>query len=141
MKNLPQKILALLFIILIFLVGFTYYIQRPIPTFKRLVSDRMLLNIQDIKLERYDTKNHPVLFKLEPKDGKSKKLFADLTNECKAGKIEPSQVPDSINKVDKGLAKSAKESKQIFLSKPDNGKFFLLFKQNEEIFLFTNGKF
>ena len=141
MKHLPQKILAFLIVILLFLVGFTYYIQKPIPTFKRLVSSKIVLDLKDIKLDRYDTKHHPVLFKFTPKDGKSKKLFADLTNECKAEKIEPNRVPEAISKIDKNLVKTIKKSKQIFASKSDSNKSCLLFKQDKAIFLFTNDKF
>ena len=141
MKNLPQKILAVLIIFLLFLVGFTYYIQKPIPSFKRLVSKNIVLDLQDIKLDRYDTKHHPVLFKLTPKEGKSKKLFSDLANECKAQKIDANKVPDDINKVDKKLVKIVKNSEQIFLSKQNSKKFCLLFRQNGEIFLYTNDKF
>lgn len=141
MKHLPQKILAFLIVILLFLVGFTYYIQKPIPTFKRLVSNKIVLDLKDIKLDRYDTKHHPVLFKFTPKDGKSKKLFADLTNECKAEKIEPNRVPEAISKIDKNLVKTIKKSKQIFASKPDSNKSCLLFTQNEALFLFINDKF
>ena len=141
MKNIPQKILAVLIVILLFLVGFTYYIQKPIPSFKRLVSKNITLDLKDIKLDRYDTKHHPVLFKLTPKEGTSKKLFANLVNECKAKKIDANKIPEAINKIDKNLVKSIKNSKEIFLSKPNNGKYFLLFTQNQDIFLYTNDKF
>ena len=141
MKNIPQKILAVLIVILLFLVGFTYYIQKPIPSFKRLVSKNITLDLKDIKLDRYDTKHHPVLFKLTPKEGTSKKLFANLVNECKAEKIDANKIPEAINMIDKNLVKSIKNSKEIFLSKPNNGKYFLLFTQNQDIFLYTNDKF
>ena len=141
MKHLPQKILAVLIIILLILVGVTYYIQKPIPTFKRLVSKSIVLDLKNIKLDRYDTKHHPVLFKFTPKDGKSKKLFADLSNACKAEQIESNKIPEYISKVDKKLVESIKKSKQIFASKVSSNKSCLLFTQDEEIFLYANDKF
>ncbi len=141
MKHLPQKILAFLIVILLFLVGFTYYIQKPIPTFKRLIGKKIVLDIKDMQLDRYDTKHHPVIFKILPKDGKYEQLFTGIVNACKAKKIEPAQVPNSLNKIDKKLVKTVKKSKQIFLSKGNTSKFCLLFKQDGEIFLYTNDKF
>ena len=141
MKHLPQKILVVLIVILLLLVGVTYYIQKPIPTFKRLISKSIVLDLKDIKLDRYDTKHHPVLFKFSPKDGKSKKLFADLVDACKAEQIEANKIPEAINKVDKNLVESIKKSKQIFASKSDSNKSCLIFKQEEEIFLYSNDKF
>ncbi len=141
MKHLPQKILAVLIVILLFLVGFTYYIQKPIPTFKRLIGKDIAVNIKDIKLDRYDTKHHPVIFKIVPKEGKNKKLFTDIANACQAKKIEPTQVPNSLNKVDKKLLKTVKKSKQILLSKADSNKSCLIFTQDREIFLYINDKF
>ncbi len=141
MKHLPQKILAVLIIILLFLVGFTYYIQKPIPTFKRLIGKDIAANIKDIKLDRYDTKQHPVIFKIVPKNGKYEQLFTNITNACKAEKIEPAQVPNNLNKIDKKLVKTVKKSKQIFLSKANSNKSCLIFTQDREIFLYINDKF
>jgi len=141
MKNLPQKILAVLIIILLLLVGVTYYIQRPMPTLKRLVSKNIVLDTKSIQLDRYDTKHHPVLFKIVPKDGKFKKQFADLIKACKAQEIEPDKIPESINRVDKKLVETIKKSKPIFYSSKESNKSCLLFTQNEVIFLYLNDKF
>jgi len=141
MKNLPQKILALLIVILLFLVGFTYYIQRPMPTLKRLLSKNIVLDVKSIQLDRYDTKHHPVLFKIVPKNGKFKKQLGELIEVCSAKTIEPKEIPEDIKRVDKNLVESIKKSKQILHSSKDSNKSCLLFTQNEVIFLYLNDKF
>ncbi len=141
MKHLPQKILAALLIILLFLVIFTSYIQQPIPTFKRLIGKDAIADIKNIKLERYDTKHHPVLFKITAKNGQDKKLFKKLTAKCNASKIQAVQVPEFINKVDKNLVKTIKKSQEIYATDPKKKKFYLLFTQDKYLFIYTNDIF
>ena len=143
MKYIPQYILAILMLISIFLVAFTYYIQRPQPTFERLVSKPMPTEITKIKFERYGTKHTPILFQIETNSKQT--LLKKLKKVCSLSKISANMIPSFVSKTDTNLTKIIKNSPEIFMSKeynlsnPKQKRFCLEFFQNRKIYLYVNG--
>ena len=144
-KYLPQYFLALLMAILIFLEGWTYYLGRPAPTFERYVSDPVPARIKDLGLRRYKAEHSPHLFRMKVDTADEKALIAKLTQKCHMQKISAEKLPKMLSEVDAEMVDVIKKSPYIYMREKYNlddakkGRFCLMFRDKETIFLYLNG--
>ncbi|GEM_PF-1983705 len=144
-KYLPQYFLALLMVILIFLEGWTYYLGKPEPTFKRYVNDPVPSSITDLSLRRYKAPHSPHLFSIKVAPENTQALIAKLTKKCNMQKITSAEIPAELTKVDDEMVAVIKKSPWIYLTKaydtadPKHHRLCLLFRDKDTIYLFLYG--
>ncbi len=144
LKYLPQYILVLLLLILLFLEGWTYYLGTANVTFERLVGSKPYTEIKSLSLRRYK-KNEisPHLFTIETDDEKA--LIDDFTKSCHLKKVTIANLPKEAQKTDKEMVDVIKKSPFIYLSdgydliSPENGRMCILFRDKTKFYLFING--
>ncbi len=144
-KYLPQYFLALLMVLLILLEGWTYYLGRPAPTFKRYLGESVPAMVTDLSLRRYKAAHSPHLFSIKVAPENEQALIAKLTQKCKMQKITPAEIPAELTKVDDEMVAVIKKSPWIYLTKaydvsdPFHHRLCLLFRDKDTIYLFLYG--
>ena len=144
LKFIPQYILALLLLILIFLEGWTYYLGTSKASFERLIGAKPYEEIQELSLRRYkENAISPHLFTIQTDD--EKRLLADLKKDCNLKKINFESLPKEADETDSEMVEVIKKSPFIYLSQaydlthPKKGRMCLLFRDKEKLYLFING--
>lgn len=145
LKYIPQYFLLLLLLILIFLEAWTYYLGRPSVTFERYMGAAVPAVVQDLGLRRYKAEHTPHLFKIKVESKDEAALIKDLAKRCHMQKIETSQLPESLKKVDQEMVEVIKQSPYIYMTdnfdKKDVTKHRLcvLFRDKDTVYLYLNG--
>jgi hypothetical protein len=144
-KYLPQYFLAFLLMVLIFLEGWTYYLGRPGVTFERYVIDPVPVVIKDLGLRRYKAEHSPHLFSMKV-DTKDEKAFLEqLTTHCRMQKIDFKDLPKIVTQVDPEMVDVIQKSPYIYMhqavdtGKAEKGRFCILFRDHDTIYLYLNG--
>ena len=144
LKFIPQYILGLLLLILIFLEGWTYYLGTSAVSFERLVGAKPYTEIKELSLRRY--KENAIsahLFSIQTED--AKRLLADLKRDCNLKKIDFEALPKEADETDSEMVEVIQKSPFIYLSQtydlthPKEGRMCLLFRDKEKFYLFING--
>jgi len=143
-RYIPQYLLAILLLILIFLEGWTYYLGKADVTFKRLLKNEPYQSIKSLSLRRYkEGAISPHLFTI--KTDKEDSVIKSLKRDCNLKKIDISSIPTVAKRVDSEMVDVIKKSPFIYLSKtydlndPKVGRMCLVFRDKENIYLFING--
>ncbi len=144
LKFIPQYILALLLLILVFLEGWTYYLGTSDASFERLVGAKPYSEIKELSLRRYkENEISAHLFTIQADD--EKRLLSDLEKDCHLKKIAFEDLPKEAEETDSEMVGVIKKSPFIYLSKtydltkPKEGRMCLFFRDKEKHYLFING--
>ncbi len=139
LKYLPQYLLALLLLILLFLEIWTWYLGTTGVTFKRYMHAEVPAIVRDISLRRYKAEHSPHLFTItvDPKD--EAKMVEWFKKRCNMEQVTADALPASLTKVDNEMVAVIQKSPYIYMS-PNSGKrFCLLFRDKEKLYLYLNG--
>ncbi len=139
LKYIPQYLLALLLLILIFLEGWTWYLGTPDVTFRRYMGADVPSYVQDLSLRRYKAEHSPHLFTMEVAPQNEQKMIAWLQRHCDLEKAPADALPPSLTKVDDEMVEVVKKSPYIYLTKYPAHRFCLLFRDKGKLYLYLNG--
>ncbi len=143
-RHWPQYLLALLLLLLIVLMGWTYYLGKPAVTFERLVGSAPYAQIEDLSLRRYKKGAiSPHLFTIRTHDAQA--VTDRIVQDCGMQKVAPEALPKVLDEVDKemvaviGHSPFVYQSTKYDLSHPDKGRLCVLFADKRDLYLFING--
>ncbi len=139
LKYIPQYLLALLLLLLVFLEGWTWYLGTSDVTFSRYMGADAPSYVQDLSLRRYKAEHSPHLFTLEVAPQDEQKLISWLQHRCDLEKARADALPPSLAKVDGEMVDVVKNSPYIYLTKGPSHRFCLLFRDKEKLYLYLNG--
>jgi len=144
LRNLPVLILAFLLLLLLFFEGWTYYLGTTDVTFERLFGTKPYKEIEAISLRRYKKGEiSPHLFRIKTVD--MQKVIQKLTPVCRLEKIDEAHLPKAAKDTDPEMVEVIRRSPYIYLSKsydlhhPKEGRMCLIFRDEKDLYLFTNG--
>ena len=139
LKYIPQYLLAILLLTLIFLEGWTWYLGTPDVTFKRYMRAEVPSYVQDLSLRRYKAEHSPHLFTMEVAPQDEQKMIGWLQHHCDLEKARADALPPSLTKVDDEMVEVVKTSPYIYLTKDPTHRFCLLFRDRDKLYLYLNG--
>lgn len=145
LKYIPQYFLLLLLGVLIFLEAWTYYLGRSSVTYKRYMGEEVPAVVRDLGLRRYKAEHSPHLFKFKVESKDEAALIKDLAKRCHMQKIETSQLPESLKRVDEEMVEVIKQSPYIYMTsnydKQDitRHRLCILFRDKDTLYLYLNG--
>ena len=139
LKYIPQYLLALLLLLLIFLEGWTWYLGTPDVTFRRYAGADVPSYVQDLSLRRYKAEHSPHLFTMEVPPQDEQKLIGWLQHRCGMVRASAGALPPLLTKVDGEMVEVVKKSPYIYLTEDSGHRFCLLFRDKERLYLYLNG--
>jgi len=144
LRHWPQYLIALLMLVLVVLMGWTYYLGRPGVTFERLIGTASYAQIEDLSLRRYkEGVISPHLFTIETDNEAS--VISGLVKECGMEKITPAERDRVLDEVDGEMVDVIQASPYLYQSKaydlhhPKEGRLCVVFRDSGHIYLFVNG--
>ena len=146
LRHWPQYLLAALLALLVFFIGWTYYLGTPAVTFSRLVGIDPTKEISHLTLRRYP-KNalSPHLFTIETDDENA--VVATLVEACGMRKIPYDTLDAALEKIDPEMTEVISRSPYIYQSRrydlhdPKKGRLCVLFRDSGDLYLFINGNY